>query len=60
MYSPGLGQRDVEIRMPLSPEISQYVLAGLTMLEAILGFRNDEVDDWNRMTYGHSHEYFHF
>lgn len=57
MYSPGLGQKDVEIRMPLSPEIA-VCFSWINNVRGYLGFRKDEVDDWNRMTYGHSHEYF--
>lgn len=57
MYSPGLGQKDVEIRMPLSPEIA-VCFSWINNVRGYLGFKKDEVDDWNRMTYGHSHEYF--
>lgn len=56
-YSPGLGQKHVEIRMPLSPEIS-VCFSWINNVRGYLGINKNQVDDWNRMTYGHSHKYF--
>lgn len=57
MYSPGLGQKDVELRMPLSPEIS-VCFSWINNVRGYLGLDSNQVDDWNRMTYGHSHTHF--
>jgi len=57
MHSPGLGQKHVELRMPLSTEIS-VCFSWINNVRGYLGFSKNEVDDWNRMTYGHSHKYF--
>lgn len=57
MYSPGLGQKHVELRMPLSPEIS-VCFSWINNVRGYLGLSKNQVDDWNRMTYGHSHKYF--
>lgn len=57
MHSPGLGQKHVELRMSLSPEIA-VCFSWINNVRGYLGFRKDEVHDWNRMTFGHSHKQF--
>ena len=55
--SPSFGQRHVEVRMPLSPEIS-VCFSWVNNLRGYLDATEDMVHNDNRMTYGHSHEYF--
>lgn len=54
---PGLGQKHVEVRLPLSPEIS-VCFSWINNLRGYIKFNEDMVHDWNRMVYGHSHQYF--
>lgn len=54
---PGLGQKHVEVRLPLSPEIS-VCFSWINNLRGYIKLDEDMVHDWNRMVYGHSHQYF--
>lgn len=56
-YRPDLGQRYVEVNMPLSPEIS-LCFSWVNNLRGYLGIDTDRVHEFNRMTFGHSHQYF--
>ncbi|OJI06414.1 hypothetical protein BK004_03670 [bacterium CG10_46_32] len=56
-YGPGLIQRDVEVRMPLSSEIS-ISFSWINNLRGYLGIDTNLIHDCNRMTFGHSHQYF--
>jgi hypothetical protein len=57
VYGPGLGQRHVEVSMPLSPEIS-VLFSWVNNVRGYLGIDQDAVHEFNRMVFGHSHEYF--
>lgn len=54
---PGLTQKHVEVRLPLSPEIS-VCFSWINNLRGYLIINEDLVHDANRMVYGHSHQYF--
>ncbi|MDP3769374.1 MAG: DUF4238 domain-containing protein [bacterium] len=54
---PGLGQKHVEVRLALSPEIS-VCFSWINNLRGYIKLDEDMVHDWNRMVYGHSHKYF--
>lgn len=56
-YGPGLGQKHVEVRMVLSPEIS-LCFSRVNNLRGYLEIDTDWVHETNRMTFGHSHQYF--
>lgn len=56
-FSPAFGQRHVEIRMPLSPEIS-VCFSWINNLRGYLVATEDMVHNDNRMTYGYSHQCF--
>jgi len=56
-YGPGLGQKYVEVRMPLSPEIS-IVFSWANNLRGYLEIDTDWIHEYNRMVFGYSHEYF--
>jgi len=56
-FSPAFGQKHVEIRMPLSPEIS-VCFSWINNLRGYLYHSEDRVHNDNRMVYGHSHQYF--
>lgn len=56
-YGPGLGQKHVEVRMPLSPEIS-VCLSWVNNLRGYLKVDTDLVHESNRMVFGHSDQYF--
>lgn len=56
-YSPGLGQKHVEVRMPLSPEVS-VCFSWVNNLRGFLEATEDMVHNDNRMVYGHAHQYF--
>jgi hypothetical protein len=56
-HGPGFGQKDVEVRMPLSPKIS-VEFSWANNLRGYLGIGEDLVHEHNRMILGHSHEYF--
>lgn len=54
---PGLKQKHVEVRLPLSTEIS-VCFSWINNLRGYIKLDEDMVHDWNRMVYGHSHQYF--
>jgi hypothetical protein len=56
-YGPGLAQKNVEVRMPLSPEIS-VSFTWLNNVRGYLGIGQDWVHEFNRMVYAYSHENF--
>lgn len=56
-YGPGLMQKHIEIRMPLSPEIS-ICFSWINNLRGYLQVDKDLVHEFNRMTFGHSHKSF--
>jgi len=56
-YGPGLGQKHVEVRMPLSPEIS-IDFSWVNNLRGYLNIDTDLVHELNRMVFGYSHQYF--
>jgi hypothetical protein len=56
-YGPGLGQKHVEVRMALSPELT-VSFTWANNLRGYLKVGQDWVHEFNRMTFGHSHEYF--
>lgn len=56
-YGPGLMQKYVEVRMPLSPEIS-ICFSWVNNLRGYLEVNTDLVHESNRMVFGHSHQYF--
>ncbi len=56
-YGPGLGQRHVEVSMPLSPEIA-IVFSWVNNMRGYLGIGQDAVHEFNRHVFGHSHECF--
>ena len=53
-YGPGLGQRHVEVTMPLSPEIA-VVFSWVNNMRGYLGVDQDTVHEFNRHVFGHSH-----
>jgi hypothetical protein len=55
--SPGLGQKHVEVRMPLSPKIS-ICFSWVNNLRGYLKINSDLIHELNRMVFGHSDEYF--
>jgi len=56
-YGPGLGQKHVEVRMPLSPEIS-IDFSWINNLRGYLNIDTDLVHELNRMVFGYSNQYF--
>jgi len=56
-YGPGLGQKHVEVRIPLSPEIS-VDFSWINNLRGYLVANEDMVHNDNRMVFGYSHQYF--
>lgn len=54
---PGLGQKHIEVHLPLSPEIS-VCFSWINNLRGYIKLDEDMVHDWNRMVYGYSHQYF--
>jgi hypothetical protein len=56
-YGPGLGQKHVEVRMPLSPEIS-VTFSWVNNLRGYLRINKDHIHESNRMVRSHSHESF--
>lgn len=56
-YGPGLGQKQVEVSMPLSPKIS-VLFSWMNNVRGYLGIDQDMVHELNRHVFGHSHEYF--
>jgi len=57
LFSPGFGQKHVEVRLPLSPEIS-VCFSWINNLRGYLAINEDMVHDLNRMVFGYSHQYF--
>ena len=57
LYGPGLGQKHVEVSMPLSPEIS-VLFSWANNVRGYLGIDQDKVHELNRTVFGYSHEYF--
>ncbi len=56
-YSPGLGQKHVEVILPLSPEIS-ICFSWINNLRGYVEIGTDVIHELNRSTVGHSHQYF--
>lgn len=56
-YGPDLRQKHVEVKMPLSPEIS-LCFSWVNNVRGYLEIDTDQVHDSNRMTFGHSYHYF--
>lgn len=56
-FAPAFGQKHVEVRMPLSPEISAC-FSWANNLRGYLVATEDMVHNDNRMVYGYSHQYF--
>lgn len=54
---PAFGQKHVEVRMPLSPEIA-VCFTWANNLRGYLNISSDWVHESNRMVFGHSHKYF--
>lgn len=56
-YGPELDQKYVEVRMPLSPEIS-ICFSWVNNLRGYLEIDTDRIHEYNRMVFGYSHEHF--
>lgn len=56
-YGPGLGQKHVEVLMPLSPEIL-VLLSWVNNMRGYLGLGEDLIHECNRMVVGYAHQYF--
>lgn len=56
-FAPAFGQKHVEVRMPLSPEIS-VCFSWINNLRGYLVATEDMVHNDNRMIFGYSHQYF--
>ena len=56
-YGPGLMQKYVEVRMPLSPEIS-VCFSWINNLRGYLQIDTNLIHESNRMVFGHSYKYF--
>jgi hypothetical protein len=56
-YGPGLAQKDIEVRMPLSPEISSS-FTWANNLRGYLAIGADWIHEHNRMVRAYSHEQF--
>lgn len=54
---PGLGQKHVEVHMPLSPNIL-VCFSWVNNFRGYLEVGQDRVHESNRMVFGHSHQYF--
>jgi hypothetical protein len=55
-YGPGLAQKNVEVTMPISPEIAACLT--WSNFRGYIWISQDRVDEMNRRTRGHAHEYF--
>ena len=55
--APAFGQKDVEVRMPLSPEIS-LCFSWANNVRGYLLVGTDWIHELNRSVFGHSHQYF--
>jgi hypothetical protein len=56
-YSPGLGQKHVELRMPLSPQVA-VCFSWVNNVRGYLEIGKDRIHEINRSTFAYSHEYF--
>lgn len=56
-YGPGLGQKHVEVLMPLSPEIC-VLFSWVNNMRGYLGIGKDLIHECNRMVVGYTHQYF--
>jgi hypothetical protein len=57
VYAPALGQKHVEVYMPLSPEIS-VMFSWANNVRGYLGIGQDRVHELNRIVFADSYEYF--
>jgi hypothetical protein len=57
IYSPGLAQKQVEVRMSLSPEIA-VCFSWVNNIRGYLRVDRDLVHESNRMILAHAHNYF--
>lgn len=57
LFAPAFGQKHVEVRMPLSPEIS-VCFSWVNNLRGYLVATEDMVHNDNRMLFGYSYQYF--
>jgi len=57
LFAPAFGQKHVEVRMPLSTEIS-VCFSWINNLRGYLVATEDMVHNDNRMVFGYSHQYF--
>jgi hypothetical protein len=55
-YGPGLGQRNIEVTLPLSPEIMLCMSWG--NLRGYIKWERRRVDETNRLIVGHCYKYF--
>lgn len=56
-YGPGLGQKHVELLMPLSPQIF-ILFSWVNNMRGYLAIGQDLIHECNRMVFGYSHQYF--
>lgn len=56
-YGPGLGQKHVEVLMPLSPETC-LLFSWANNMRGYLGIGKDLIHECNRMVVGYAHQYF--
>jgi len=55
-YGPGLGQKDVEVTLPLSPEI--MLCLSWSNFRGYIEIKKSKIEDLNRMIRGHCYKYF--
>ncbi|MCE9643073.1 MAG: DUF4238 domain-containing protein [Candidatus Andersenbacteria bacterium] len=55
-YGPGLGQKSVQVTLPLSPDI--MLCLSWSNLRGYIGLGNERVNESNRMIVGHCYRYF--
>ncbi len=55
-HSPGLSQKNVQVTLPLSPEIA--LCMSWSPLRGYAEWSNNEVEEMNRMVVGHCYKYF--
>jgi len=55
-YGPGLAQKNIELILPLSPDIAVCMTWG--NLKGYMHYEKGRIDELNRMTRGHCQEYF--
>jgi len=56
IYGPGLAQKNVQLTLPLSPEI--MLIMSWQAFRGYVWWSNKEVEEANRMTIGHCYRYF--